>query len=141
MTAFAILVGSARLAAAEDNEPLKLEKTAIGTVLADPDGLQWADEGKPLYRFSKDKKLGNIPGNSVPGWHAVREEADGAPAISRRRTGRPGSPARLPRGHSDGSAWAAASSAAVAAAMSEIQPNQRPKSRTTCITGIVKPPQ
>lgn len=124
VTTLAILIGSAAMAAAEDNGPFKVQKTAIGTMLADPDGMtlytfdkdtpgksactgecavrwppmkadadakasgdytlitrddgtrQWADEGKPLYRFSKDTKPGDITGNSIPGWHAVKEDAD-----------------------------------------------------------------
>jgi predicted lipoprotein with Yx(FWY)xxD motif len=52
--------------AAEDHGPFKVQKTSIGTVLADPNGMT-------LYTFDKD-----TPGKSacVPGWHAVKEDAD-----------------------------------------------------------------
>ena len=128
VTALAVLVSSTGLAwsraVAEDNGPFRVEKTGIGTVLADPNGmtlytddedtpgksaclgecavnwppmtaaagakaggdyglitrddgsLQWSDEGKPLYRFAKDRKPGDILGDVVPGWHAVKEDAD-----------------------------------------------------------------
>jgi predicted lipoprotein with Yx(FWY)xxD motif len=124
MTALAALVFSAGVAssnAAEDYGPLKVQKTSMGNVLADPNGMtlytfdkdtpgnsacmgecavhwppvkaaagakatggltvfaradgtmQWADDGKPLYTFMKDKKPGDVMGDSVKGWHAVKE--------------------------------------------------------------------
>ena len=108
--------------AAEDYGPLKTEATAIGKVLADPNGMtlytydkdspgksncygecaeywppvkaaadakpvgdltiikrhdgtmQWADDGKPLYTFVKDKKPGDITGNNFKNvWHLIKE--------------------------------------------------------------------
>ena len=44
------------------------------TVVDRTDGTkQWADEGKPLYTFIKDKKPGDVMGDSIPNWHAVKE--------------------------------------------------------------------
>ncbi len=44
------------------------------TVITRGDGtMQWADDGKPLYTFAKDKKPGDVMGDSIPGWHAVKE--------------------------------------------------------------------
>ena len=44
------------------------------TVITRDDGtMQWADDGKPLYTFAKDKKPGDVMGDSIPGWHAVKE--------------------------------------------------------------------
>ena len=44
------------------------------TIITRDDGTkQWADEGKPLYTFMKDKKPGDVMGDSIPGWHAVKE--------------------------------------------------------------------
>jgi predicted lipoprotein with Yx(FWY)xxD motif len=124
MATLAMLVVSASATvsqAAEDYGPLKVQKTSMGNVLADPAGMtlytfdkdtpgksvcndqcavnwppvkaaadakptgdltlitrddgtkQWADEGKPLYTFIKDKKPGDVTGDSIPGWHAVKE--------------------------------------------------------------------
>jgi predicted lipoprotein with Yx(FWY)xxD motif len=121
MTTLAVLIFSAGMAVAEDYGPLKVQKTSMGNVLADPNGMtlytfdkdmpgkstctgecavhwppvkaaagakatggltviaradgtmQWADDGKPLYTFMKDKKPGDVMGNSIPGWHAVKE--------------------------------------------------------------------
>ena len=118
----ALYAGVAASFAAEDYGPLKVQKTSIGNVLADPNGMtlytfdkdtsgksvctgqcainwppvraaadakptgdltvitrddgtkQWADEGKPLYTFIKDKKPGDVMGDSIPGWHAVKEQ-------------------------------------------------------------------
>ena len=119
----AILVaGTAFLAAAEDYGPLKVQQTAAGKVLADPNGMtlytydkdtpgksactgdcaeywppvkasasdkpvgdltlitrddgtkQWADGGKPLYTYVKDKKPGDVTGDGANNvWHAVKE--------------------------------------------------------------------
>ena len=46
------------------------------TIIKRPDGtLQWADKGKPLYTFAKDKKAGEVNGNGMGGiWHAVMAE-------------------------------------------------------------------
>jgi predicted lipoprotein with Yx(FWY)xxD motif len=46
------------------------------TIIKRPDGtLQWADKGKPLYTFAKDKKRGEVNGNGMGGmWHAVMAE-------------------------------------------------------------------
>lgn len=109
--------------AGEDYGPFTIQQTAIGKVLADPDGMtlytfdkdqtgksmcsgecaqywppakagadakptgdltiitrddgtrQWADEGKPLYTYVKDKKPGDVTGDKVNNvWHAVTEE-------------------------------------------------------------------
>jgi predicted lipoprotein with Yx(FWY)xxD motif len=121
ITTLAVLIFSAGMAVAEDYGPLKVQKTSMGNVLADPNGMtlytfdkdtpgksacmgecavhwppvkaaadakptgdltivtrddgtkQWADEGKPLYTFMKDKKPGDVMGDSIPGWHAVKE--------------------------------------------------------------------
>ena len=124
MTTLAVLIfcaGMASARAAEDYGPLKVQKTSMGNVLADPNGMtlytfdkdtpgksactgecavhwppmkaaadakatggltvitrddgtkQWADDGKPLYTFMKDKKPGDVMGDSIPGWHAVKE--------------------------------------------------------------------
>jgi predicted lipoprotein with Yx(FWY)xxD motif len=124
MTTLAVLIFSAGMAsarAAEDYGPLNVQKTSMGNVLADPNGMtlytfdkdtpgksactgecavhwppmkaaadakatggltvitrddgtkQWADDGKPLYTFMKDKKPGDVMGDSIPGWHAVKE--------------------------------------------------------------------
>ena len=46
------------------------------TIIKRPDGtLQWADEGKPLYTFIKDKKPGDMTGDKMKDvWHVVKEE-------------------------------------------------------------------
>ena len=125
-TMLAVLVLSAGMAisqgAEEDYGPLKPQKTKIGNVLADPNGMtiytfdkdkkgksactgecaaywppvkaaadakptgdltvitrddgtkQWADGGKPLYTYVKDKKQGDVTGDNVNGvWHVVKE--------------------------------------------------------------------
>jgi len=45
------------------------------TIITRDDGMmQWADDGKPLYTFVKDKMPGDVTGdgkNNV--WHAVKE--------------------------------------------------------------------
>jgi predicted lipoprotein with Yx(FWY)xxD motif len=119
----AILVVAATASlAAEDYGPLKVQQTAAGKVLADPNGMtlytydkdtpgksactgecaeywppvkasasdkpvgdltlitrddgtkQWADGGKPLYTYVKDKKPGDVTGDGVNKiWHAVKE--------------------------------------------------------------------
>jgi predicted lipoprotein with Yx(FWY)xxD motif len=45
------------------------------TIIKRDDGsMQWADDGKPLYTFAKDKKQGDVTGDKVKGvWHAVME--------------------------------------------------------------------
>jgi len=45
------------------------------TIIKRPDGtLQWADEGKPLYTFIKDKKPGDMTGENMKNvWHVVKE--------------------------------------------------------------------
>jgi predicted lipoprotein with Yx(FWY)xxD motif len=38
-------------------------------------GLQWADNGKPLYTYINDKKPGDVTGDGKANvWHAVKEE-------------------------------------------------------------------
>jgi predicted lipoprotein with Yx(FWY)xxD motif len=46
------------------------------TIIKRPDGtLQWADNGKPLYTFIKDKKPGDMTGDKMKDvWHVVKEE-------------------------------------------------------------------
>ncbi|MBX6321753.1 MAG: hypothetical protein IRY94_08000 [Rhodospirillaceae bacterium] len=46
------------------------------TIITREDGTrQWADDGKPLYTFVKDKKPGDVTGDKVNNvWHAVMEE-------------------------------------------------------------------
>ena len=46
------------------------------TIIKRSDGtLQWADKGKPLYTYVKDKKAGEVNGNGMGGtWHAVMAE-------------------------------------------------------------------
>ena len=117
-----ILLAGTVLAAEENYGPLKTQATAIGKVLADPNGMtlytydkdspgksncsgecaeywppmkagadakpvgdltiikradgtmQWADDGKPLYTFVKDKKPGDITGNNFKNvWHLIKE--------------------------------------------------------------------
>jgi predicted lipoprotein with Yx(FWY)xxD motif len=45
------------------------------TIITRDDGSrQWADGGKPLYTYVKDKKPGDVTGDNVNGvWHAVKE--------------------------------------------------------------------
>jgi predicted lipoprotein with Yx(FWY)xxD motif len=45
------------------------------TIIKRPDGtLQWADNGKPLYTFIKDKKPGDMTGENMKDvWHVVKE--------------------------------------------------------------------
>jgi predicted lipoprotein with Yx(FWY)xxD motif len=46
---------------------LSLVKRADGS-------LQWADDGRPLYTFVKDKKPGDVAGDGFKGvWHVVKE--------------------------------------------------------------------
>jgi predicted lipoprotein with Yx(FWY)xxD motif len=122
MAALALTAGAA-LAQAEDYGPLKVQKTSLGEVLADPKGMtlytfdkdtmgnsactgecaeywppasasasdkavgdltvikradgtmQWADHGKPLYTYVKDKAPGDVTGDKVNGvWHVVMPE-------------------------------------------------------------------
>jgi predicted lipoprotein with Yx(FWY)xxD motif len=44
------------------------------TIIKRPDGsMQWAYDGKPLYRFEQDKKAGETMGNGKNGaWHVVK---------------------------------------------------------------------
>ena len=121
LSAVFLLAGTA-LAAEENYGPLKEQTTAIGKVLADPNGMtlytydkdspgksncygecaeywppmkaaadakpagdltiikrddgtmQWADEGKPLYTFVKDKKPGDVTGDNFKNiWHIIKE--------------------------------------------------------------------
>jgi predicted lipoprotein with Yx(FWY)xxD motif len=46
------------------------------TIIKRDDGsLQWADDGKPLYTFKKDKKPGDAMGDKMKDvWHVVKEE-------------------------------------------------------------------
>ena len=45
------------------------------TIIKRPDGtMQWADDGKPLYTFIKDKKPGDVTGDNLKDvWHVVKE--------------------------------------------------------------------
>jgi predicted lipoprotein with Yx(FWY)xxD motif len=45
------------------------------TIIKRDDGsMQWADGGKPLYTFQKDKKPGDVTGDKMKDvWHAVME--------------------------------------------------------------------
>jgi predicted lipoprotein with Yx(FWY)xxD motif len=45
------------------------------TLIKRDDGtMQWADGGKPLYTFAKDKKPGDVTGDGKNGvWHVVKE--------------------------------------------------------------------
>ena len=45
------------------------------TIIKRNDGtMQWADDGKPLYTFVKDKKPGDITGNNFKNvWHLIKE--------------------------------------------------------------------
>ena len=45
------------------------------TIIKRHDGtMQWADDGKPLYTFVKDKKPGDIAGNNFKNvWHLIKE--------------------------------------------------------------------
>jgi predicted lipoprotein with Yx(FWY)xxD motif len=45
------------------------------TIIKRDDGsMQWADDGKPLYTFMKDKKPGDVTGDKMKDvWHAVME--------------------------------------------------------------------
>ena len=45
------------------------------TIITRDDGSrQWADNGKPLYTYVKDKKPGDVMGDNVNGvWHADKE--------------------------------------------------------------------
>jgi len=62
--------------------PKKAAATADWTVVTRDDGSkQWAYKGKPLYRWSKDKKPGEMTGDNFKNvWHAVKEEPAAAPA-------------------------------------------------------------
>jgi predicted lipoprotein with Yx(FWY)xxD motif len=46
------------------------------TIIKRADGtMQWADNGKPLYTFVKDKKPGDVMGDNMKNvWHVVKEE-------------------------------------------------------------------
>jgi predicted lipoprotein with Yx(FWY)xxD motif len=46
------------------------------TIITRADGTkQWADDGKPLYTFVKDKKPGDVTGDNYENvWHAVKEQ-------------------------------------------------------------------
>ena len=117
-----ILLAGTALAAEENYGPFKVQATAIGKVLADPNGMtlytydkdsrgksncygecaeywppmkatadakpvgdltivtrddgskQWADDGKPLYTFVKDKKPGDVTGENYKNiWHIIKE--------------------------------------------------------------------
>jgi predicted lipoprotein with Yx(FWY)xxD motif len=50
---------------------------AVGglTIITRDDGsMQWADDGKPLYTFAKDKAPGDVTGDNVKSvWHVVKE--------------------------------------------------------------------
>ena len=47
---------------------LTLIKRADGT-------MQWADGGKPLYTFAKDKQPGDVMGDNMKNvWHVVKEQ-------------------------------------------------------------------
>jgi predicted lipoprotein with Yx(FWY)xxD motif len=52
--------------------------TASGhlTVITRPNGTkQWAQDGKPLYTYYRDRKAGDITGDNVEGtWHLARPE-------------------------------------------------------------------
>ncbi|HVZ02448.1 MAG TPA: hypothetical protein VHA35_23280 [Dongiaceae bacterium] len=40
----------------------------------DDGGMQWADDGKPLYTFVKDTKPGDVAGDNFKDvWHVVKE--------------------------------------------------------------------
>jgi predicted lipoprotein with Yx(FWY)xxD motif len=120
LAVLALTAGMAIAQADEDYGPLKVQKTSMGNVLADPKGMtlytfdkdtpgksactgecatywppvgasasdkpvgdltvikrddgtmQWADHGKPLYTYVKDKAPGDVMGDKVNGvWHAV----------------------------------------------------------------------
>jgi predicted lipoprotein with Yx(FWY)xxD motif len=45
------------------------------TIIKRDDGsMQWADDGKPLYTFVKDKKAGDVMGDNMKNvWHLVKE--------------------------------------------------------------------
>jgi len=122
LTAVVLLAGTS-LALPEDYGPLKVEKTSLGNVLTDPNGMtlytydkdsagksncsgecaeywppvkasadakaagdltiitrddgtkQWANDGKPLYTFVKDKKPGDVTGDNFKNiWHVVKEQ-------------------------------------------------------------------
>jgi predicted lipoprotein with Yx(FWY)xxD motif len=37
--------------------------------------MQWADGGKPLYTFVKDKQPGDVMGDNMKNiWHVVKEQ-------------------------------------------------------------------
>ncbi|MEA2780281.1 MAG: hypothetical protein QOK29_1825 [Rhodospirillaceae bacterium] len=44
------------------------------TIIIREDGTrQWADDGKPLYTFARDKKPGDVTGDNMKGvWHVVK---------------------------------------------------------------------
>lgn len=46
------------------------------TIIKRDDGtMQWADDGKPLYTFVKDTKLGDVTGDKFKDvWHVVKED-------------------------------------------------------------------
>jgi predicted lipoprotein with Yx(FWY)xxD motif len=116
-----MLFAGTALAAEENYGPFKAQPTAIGHVLADPNGMtlytydkdspgksncygecaeywppmkaaadakpvgdltiikrddgtmQWADEGKPLYTFVKDKKPGDVAGDNFKNIWQIKE--------------------------------------------------------------------
>ena len=45
------------------------------TIITRDDGsMQWADDGKPLYTYVKDKAPGDVTGDNVKNvWHVVKE--------------------------------------------------------------------
>jgi predicted lipoprotein with Yx(FWY)xxD motif len=59
--------------------PAKAEAGAMAvgglTIIKRPDGtMQWADDGKPLYTFAKDKAPGDVMGDNMKNvWHVVKE--------------------------------------------------------------------
>jgi predicted lipoprotein with Yx(FWY)xxD motif len=46
----------------------------LSIIKRDDGSMQWADDGKPLYTFMKDKKPGDVTGDKMKDvWHAVME--------------------------------------------------------------------
>jgi predicted lipoprotein with Yx(FWY)xxD motif len=60
--------------------PAKAEMDAkpvggLTLVKRDDGSMQWADDGKPLYTFAKDKAPGDVTGDGFKGvWHVVKEQ-------------------------------------------------------------------
>jgi len=68
-----VLVAGASLAMAQDYGPLKVQKTSLGNVLADPDGMT-------LYTFDKDSTgKSNCNGECAEYWPPVKAGADAKP--------------------------------------------------------------